>query len=159
MKACAAKFVALLLTTLPALANPLPPGTAAPSFTRTGFDGKPVTLPRGKVVLLDFWASWCAPCIVELPHLIALQKHYAGKLEIIGVAMDDDPKTPRATAAQYHVGYPLVMGDLALAKSYGGVLGLPEIFLIGADGKVIQSWRGDFKPGELDAALRTQLGG
>jgi thiol-disulfide isomerase/thioredoxin len=152
-RAAGPAFAVLLLFSPPAFANPLAPGTPAPQFTRTGFDGKPVSLPRGKLGLLDFWASWCAPCIVELPHLIDLQKRHAGKLQIIGVAMDDDAKAPRQTVAQYHVSYPVIMGDLALGKLYGGVLGLPEIFLIGADGKVIKSWRGDFKPGELDTAI------
>ncbi|HVW74551.1 MAG TPA: TlpA disulfide reductase family protein [Rhizomicrobium sp.] len=147
----------LVWRALPALANPLAPGTAAPPFTRPGFDDKPVSLPKGKAVLLDFWASWCAPCIVELPHLIALRKRYAGRLEIIGVAMDDDAKAPRQTVAQYRVSYPVVMGDLALARLYGGVLGLPEVFLIGRDGKVIKSWRGDFRPGELDTAIAAAL--
>lgn len=150
-------LAALLTTTLPAFAAPLPPGTAAPVFTRPALDGKPVSLPHGKLVLLDFWASWCAPCIVELPHLMDLQKRHAGKLQIIGVSMDDQKKSAADVVAQYHVGYPVVMGDVALAKSFGGVLGLPEIFLIGADGKVIKSWRGDFKPGELDTAIAAAL--
>ena len=149
----AALAALLLCAALPASAAPLAPGMPAPQFTRTGFDGKQVTLARGKLVLLDFWASWCAPCIVELPHLMDLQKRYAGKLQIIGVAMDDDAKAPRQTVAQYHVSYPVVMGDAAIGKLYGGVLGLPEVFLIGRDGKVIKSWRGDFKPGELDQAI------
>jgi hypothetical protein len=67
--------------------------------------------------------------------------------------MDDDAKAPRQTVAQYHITYPVIMGDMALGKLYGGVLGLPEAFLIGPDGKVIKSWRGDFKPGELDTAI------
>jgi len=147
----------LLSITLPASATPLTPGTIAPQFTRTGLDGKPVTLARGRLVLLDFWASWCAPCIVELPHLIALQKRYAGKLQIIGVSMDDDAKAPHQTVAQYHVSYPVIMGDVALGKLYGGVLGLPEIFLIAPDGKVIASWRSDIKASDLDARIATAL--
>jgi thiol-disulfide isomerase/thioredoxin len=147
----------LLSITLPASATPLAPGTIAPQFTRIGFDGKPVTLARGRLVLLDFWASWCAPCIVELPHLIALQKRYAGKLQIIGVSMDDDAKAPHQIVAQYHVSYAIVMGDVALGKLYGGVLGLPEIFLIGPDGKVIASWRSDIKASDLDARIATAL--
>jgi thiol-disulfide isomerase/thioredoxin len=112
---------------------------------------------RGTLVLLDFWASWCAPCIVELPHLIALQKRYAGRLQIIGVSMDDDAKAPRQTVAQYHVSYPVIMGDVALGKLYGGVLGLPEVFLIAPDGKIIKNWRSDIKPADLNNAIAAAL--
>ena len=146
-----------LLTFLatPAQAVPLAAGTVAPAFTRPDLSGKPVSLAalRGKLVLVDFWASWCAPCILEIPHLIALQKQHAGKLEIIGVSMDDDAASARDVAAKYAFNYPLVMGDVALGKSFGGVLGLPSLFLIGPDGKVLQNWRGETKPEELDRAV------
>lgn len=126
----------------PRLGRAAAPGTIAPGFTRTGFDGKQVSLPRGKLVLLDFWASWCAPCIVELPHLAALKKRHADRLEIIGIAMDDSKAAAADALKRFPVNYPVAMGDAALGKLYGGILGLPEITLIGRDGKVIKSWRG-----------------
>jgi peroxiredoxin len=140
---------------LPASATPLPAGMAAPDFTRASLDGKPVTLSaaRGKLVLLDFWASWCAPCIVELPHLVDLQKRYRGRLQVIGVSMDDSKSAAMDAVKRYPVNYPVVMGDAKLGKLYGGVLGLPEIHLIGRDGRILKSWRGDFRPGDLDAAI------
>jgi thiol-disulfide isomerase/thioredoxin len=131
----------------------------APAFTRPGLDGKPVSLDayRGKLVLLDFWASWCAPCIVEMPHLVALQKRHAGKLQIVGVAMDDDAATAKQTVAQHRLNYPVVMGDVALGRLYGGVLGLPQFYLIGRDGKVLRGWRGEFDHRELYAAVEAAL--
>jgi peroxiredoxin len=156
----------LLLLGTPLLASaapapkPILPGMMAPDFNRPAFDGKPVKLGayRGKVVLLDFWASWCPPCIEEAPHFIALQKANTGKLQIIGASMDDDEAAARAMAKKFPFNYPLLMGDVAFAKLYGGVLGLPEIFLIGRDGKVIKSWRGEIKPGELDQAIKAAIG-
>ena len=157
-KTRAGLFAALILcAALPATAAPLLPGTIAPQFTRTSFDGKQVSLPRGKLVLLDFWASWCAPCIVELPHLDALKKRHGDKLEVIGIAMDDSKASAVDALKRVPVNYPVVMGDAALGKLYGGILGLPEITLIGRDGKVIQSWRGDFQAGALDAAIEAAL--
>ncbi len=152
----------LLLIAAPALAatTPIKAGQSAPDFTRPGFDGKPVKLSayRGKVVLLDFWASWCPPCIEEAPHLIALQKAHAGKLQIIGVSMDDSEPPARAMAKQFPFNYPLLMGDAKFGGLYGGVLGLPQIFLIGRDGKVIKMWRGEMKAGELDKAIKEAVG-
>lgn len=148
----------MLLTMLAAMkvkAAPLPVGTLAPQFTRPDLSGKPVSLgeSHGKLVLVDFWASWCPPCIIEIPHLIALKKRHADKLEIIGVSMDDDAESAKEVTAKHPFNYPLVMGDAALGKSFGGVLGLPALFLIGRDGKVVQSWRGEVKPEEIDRAV------
>ena len=154
-------FAAVFALLAPAflLAAPLPPGSTAPQFTRPDLSGKPVSLAafRGKLVLVDFWASWCAPCIIEIPHLIALKARHAGKLEIIGVSMDDDAASAKEIAAEQPFNYPLVMGDVALAKSFGGVLGLPALFLIGPDGKVLKNWRGEIKPQELDRAVAAAM--
>lgn len=156
-----ARIAALLVCLVcgPAWAVPLSTGTPAPAFTRPGFDGKPVSLSayRGKLVLVDFWASWCPPCIVEMPHLVALQKRHAGKLQIVGIAMDDEAATARETAAQHRLNYPVVMGDVALGRLYGGVLGLPQFYLIGRDGKVLRGWRGDFDHRELYDAIEAAL--
>jgi peroxiredoxin len=143
----------------PISAAPLPAGTMAPDFARPGLDGRPVSLSgfRGKLVLLDFWASWCAPCIVELPHLIALQKRETGKLQIIGVSMDDARANAFDVVKHYRLNYPVVMGDVVLGKLYGGVLGLPEVLLIGRDGRIVKSWRGDFKPADVDASAAAAL--
>ena len=156
-----ARIAALLvcLACGPALAAPLSPGVQAPAFIRPGFDGKPVSLAayRGKLVVVDFWASWCAPCIVEMPHLIALQKRHAGKLQIIGISMDDDAATAKETLARFHPNYPNILGDTALGHSYGGVLGLPQFYLIGRDGKVLRSWRGEFDHRDLYAGVEAAL--
>jgi len=112
---------------------------------------------RGGLVLVDFWATWCAPCVVELPHLTALQARHRGKLQIIGVSMDDDADSPKQLTAQYRLNYPVVMGDAALGRLYGGVLGLPQIYLVGQDGNVLRSWRGEFNPAELDTAIEAAL--
>lgn len=153
----AALFVCLVSS--PALAAPLSPGAAAPAFTRPGFDGKPVSLAayRGKLVLVDFWASWCAPCIVEMPRLIALQKRHPSKLQIIGISMDDDAATAKDTLARFRPNYPNLLGDTALGHLYGGVLGLPQFYLIGHDGRVLRGWRGEFDHRDLYAAVEAAL--
>lgn len=156
------KLAAFLLAgflVLPAQAATLDAGSRAPDFTRPDFDGRPVTLSayRDKVVLLDFWASWCAPCLEEMPELIELQKQNAGKLQILGLSMDDRPEAAKSVTRRFQFNYPLLMGDAKLGSLYGGVLGLPEVFLIGRDGAVLQVWRTEMKPGELAAAVKTAL--
>ena len=149
-----------LFGAFPAKAVPLPPGMQAPDFARPDLAGKPVSLKalRGKIVLVDFWASWCPPCIIEIPHLIALQKKHAGRFAIVGVSMDDDADSAKEVAAKHPFNYPLVMGDVALGKSFGGVLGLPALFLIGPDGKVIANWRGEVAPEEIEKAVAAAVG-
>jgi peroxiredoxin len=111
----------------------------APDFTLPQLDGQPLRLSsyRGKVVLLDFWATWCDPCREETPHFIALQKRYSDRgLQIIGISMDDGPEPVRVFYQQFHINYPVVMGNAKTGEMYGGVLGLPIAFLIGRDGHI-----------------------
>ena len=156
-----AALLSVLFLGCAAQAAPLPvdAGSPAPDFTRPDFEGRPVTLSayRGEVVLLDFWASWCAPCLEEMPELIDLQKRNAGKLQIIGISMDDRLDAAKSITRRFAVNYPLVMGDAKLGGLYGGVLGLPEVFLIGRDGQVLKAWRGVINPGDLAAAVKTAL--
>jgi len=166
------RFAALLLLfafVLPVAASPaqaasapapVMAGSPAPPFTRPSFDGKPVSLKsyRGKVVLVDFWASWCPPCIIEIPQLIALQKKHAGQLQVIGVSMDDDAASARDVAGRFPFNYPLLMGDAKFGHLYGGILGLPSAFLIGPGGRIVKILRGELKPGELDRAIQSALG-
>jgi cytochrome c biogenesis protein CcmG/thiol:disulfide interchange protein DsbE len=89
------------------------------------------------VVLLDFWATWCDPCREETPHFIELQKQYGDRgLQIIGISMDDGPDPVRAFYQQFHINYPVVMGNAKTGQMYGGVLGLPIALLIGRDGRI-----------------------
>ena len=120
--------------------------TAAPDFTRIDLDGKPLQLRafRGKVVLLDYWATWCAPCKVEVPHLVEFQKKYGPQgLQIIGISMDDNPAPVKIFAREFGMNYPIVLGNAKLAEAYGGVLGLPVAFLIDRDGRTVKRLDGD----------------
>jgi peroxiredoxin len=112
---------------------------AAPEFSRSDLNNQPVSLDayRGKVILLNFWATWCGPCLIEMPHFVAWQRAYGTRgLQVIGVSMDDHSQPVHAAYQRYRLNYPVVMGDEKLGELYGGILGLPVTFLIDRRGKI-----------------------
>lgn len=111
----------------------------APDFSLPDLTGQRLDLAsyRGKVVLLDFWATWCDPCREEIPRFVDLQAKYGSQgLQIIGVSMDDEPEPVRDFYPRYKMNYPVVMGNAKIGELYGGVLGLPISFLIERDGHI-----------------------
>src|SRR5664279_2139807 len=88
-------------------------GNLAPDFTLTDIDGKKLALSdyRGKVVLLDFWATWCTPCRAEIPHFVEYQNAYRDQgLQVVGISMDDDVKPVRPFYQEYKMNYPVALG-------------------------------------------------
>jgi cytochrome c biogenesis protein CcmG/thiol:disulfide interchange protein DsbE len=125
-------------------------GTAAPDFSRADLDHRQVSMTayRGKVVLLNFWATWCAPCISEIPRFAKWQQQYGAQgLQVIGISMDDEEQPVRAAYQKYGLNYPVAMGDEQLGSIYGDILGLPVTFLIDKSGKIRFRHQGavDFK--------------
>ena len=136
-------------------------GTAAPDFTLDSLDGQSMRLSdlRGKAVLLNFWATWCGPCKIEMPWFIELQKEYGPQgLQIVGVAMDDSSKEDIAKfAKEMGVNYPVLLGKEAVGDAYGGVPALPESFFIGRDGKIVDKIIGLKGRGEIEESIRKAL--
>jgi peroxiredoxin len=111
----------------------------APDFSLPDLTGQKLDLSsyRGKIVLLDFWATWCDPCRDEIPHFVELQNKYRDQgFQIIGISMDDGPEPVRQFYQRFKMNYPVVMGNAKTGDLYGGVLGLPVAFLIGRDGRI-----------------------
>jgi thiol-disulfide isomerase/thioredoxin len=133
----------------------------APEFVRNDLAGSPVDLAalRGRVVLLNFWATWCASCLVEIPRFIGWQSKYAADgLQIIGMSMDDDSAPAASLVRDRAVNYPVVMGDEQIGLLYGGVLGLPVTYLIDRQGIVRARYKGDADLGAMESAIQRLLG-
>jgi len=119
--------------------KPTASGNLAPDFTLTDLNGKKLSLSdyKGKVVLLDFWATWCSPCREEIPHFVEMQNKYGSQgLQVLGISMDDDVKPVQKFYQQYNLNYPVALGDDKLADRFGGVLGLPVNFVIDRQGRI-----------------------
>ena len=133
---------------------------AAPEFKLDGLDGKPLSLAtaRGKVVLLNFWATWCGPCRAEIPDLIALQQRYKDQLQIIGLTVDDDDaSTIKQVVAEEHINYPVAMSSPEVRLQYGGISALPTSFVLDGQGRVVQKHEGLRDPALYETEIRALL--
>jgi len=137
-------------------------GSLAPDFELKSIDGKQVRLSdfRGKAVLLNFWATWCAPCKIEMPWFVELQKQYAAQgLQVLGVAMDDSgEETIAKFAKQMAINYPLLIGKESVGDAYGGVEFLPTTFIIDRQGKVVDRVFGLVGRSEFEDSVKKALG-
>ena len=132
-----------------------------PAFLVNDLDGNPVSTAawKGKVVFVNFWATWCPPCRAEIPILIDLQNRYKDRLQIVGVSVDDgDPADVKQFVKEAGINYPIVMSDRAITKEYGGVPALPTMFVVNPDGNVVQKHEGLFSNELYEAEVRSLLG-
>jgi thiol-disulfide isomerase/thioredoxin len=147
--------------------KPLP---NAPDVTFKDLQGKDVSLAslKGKVVIVNFWATWCEPCQVEIPWMIDLQQKNAGKgFTILGAAMDDEGKSvvePYVQKTEFDVdgqtttmNYPIVLGNDDLADKFGGLLGLPTTYVITREGKIAKRYIGLATESDLDKLIQSLL--
>jgi thiol-disulfide isomerase/thioredoxin len=133
----------------------------APPLQALDLLGRPVNKDNwaGKVVLVNFWATWCPPCRVEIPELIALKNEYKDRLEIVGISEDDDPPVEVLKFTRMKgMTYPVVMATSELIQAYGGVPALPTSFLIDTQGRVVQKHSGLYPIEAYDFEIRSLLG-
>ena len=143
------------------LTTHLKQSSPAPDFALESLDGKTMHLSdfRGKAVLLNFWATWCGPCKIEMPWFVDFQKQYGAQgLQIVGVAMDDSGKEDIAKfAKEMGVNYPVLLGKEEVGDAYGGVPALPETFFIGRDGKIVDKIIGLKGKAEIEESIKKAL--
>ena len=114
---------------------------------------------KGKVIFVNFWATWCPPCREEIPDLIKLQDTYKDQMQIISISEDDaPPEAMREFAKQAHINYPIVLLNAEINRDFGGVPALPTSFVVNRDGGIVQKHVGLYSPGLFEAEIRTLSG-
>lgn len=136
-------------------------GTAAPAYELPDLDGKMVknTDFLGKVVILDFWATWCPPCRMEVPHFVRLQSQYGDQgLAIVGLSLDaGGARDVRPFADEYKVNYTMLIAKDETAESYGGVVGIPTTFVIDRKGRIVRKFVGYTPPETFEETIKPLL--
>lgn len=136
-------------------------GQLAPDFALASLQGQTLKLSdyRGKAVLLNFWATWCEPCKIEMPWFVDLQKKYGPEgLQVLGVAMDEtSPKDIAEFAQKMGVNYPIVIGKEAVGDQYGGIPYLPSTFYVSRDGKIVDRVFGLVSRSEIESNIQKAL--
>jgi cytochrome c biogenesis protein CcmG/thiol:disulfide interchange protein DsbE len=147
-------------------------GKTAPAFTLEDLSGRKVSLAsyRGKGVLINFWATWCAPCKIETPWLVELRNRYAAQgFEVLGISADDldrddakrlaeEKKQIERSAQQMRIPYPVLIDGASLSKDYGGLDSLPASFFVDRNGKVVAVLLGLTSKDEIEGKIRMALG-
>lgn len=136
------------------------PGKPAPSFTAETLEGETVALDdfAGHVVLLDFWATWCPPCVASMPHLETLHRERRDEgLVVLGINQEPDrPDHVQAFLRRHDLTFPSVRDDRDIARRYG-VFSYPTSVLIGPDQRVLQTYRGPVAPARLERDVEAAL--
>ena len=132
-----------------------------PPFTLTDLDGQVINSAdlRGKVVFVNFWATWCPPCRAEIPDLVKLQDEYRDQIVILGVSEDEAPvETVRAFAAEHHINYRVAMATPELRKIFRGVAALPTTFVLDREGRIAQKHVGLLNAEETELEAQVLAG-
>ena len=138
-----------------------PDTNPAPAFTLQDLNGKDVSLAdfRGKVVIIDFWATWCPPCVKEIPHFIELYEQYKDKgLAMLGISLDrEGAGVVKAFVQKYQIKYPIMMTDGKVDKAFGPITSIPTTFLIDSAGNITKKYVGYNSKAVFEADIKTLL--
>jgi peroxiredoxin len=134
----------------------------APDFKLKSLEGEDLVLSelKGRVVVVNFWATWCGPCRVEIPHLKSLYEKYNSEgLEIIGISLDrGGERVVKPYVEKHEIKYPITMGNMEVVSKYGGIEGVPTTFIIDREGNIRYKWVGYRKKEDFVKVIIPLLG-
>ncbi|OHD54355.1 MAG: hypothetical protein A2Y33_03745 [Spirochaetes bacterium GWF1_51_8] len=160
------KKVKPLLKETPAVVTPDQPEPPASdgAYNFSGVDvttGKAVKLSdynkKKVVVVVNFWATWCGPCVNEIPGFVNLQNKYKGKVQFIGISLDDDAAVAKKFVKKQGIQYPIMMSKPEIESAYGGIPSIPTTFFIGENGKILDKVVGSLDEAALEAKLKKYM--
>jgi len=119
----------------------------------------PFSQYKGKILLINFWATWCAPCKAEIPDFVALQEQYKDNLQVLGISVDDTPEDVKPYAEQLKMNYPVLIGlnRKDVETSYGPFLGIPQTFVIAQDGTICRKHAGIASKARFESEIKALL--
>lgn len=133
----------------------------APNFSLKSINGEAVELAKlkGRVVVVNFWATWCGPCRAEIPGFLEIYKAYKSKgLEIVGIALDESGwDVVQPFVQKYKISYPVVLGDSKVVRDYGGIQAIPTTFVVDRKGNVIGGQQGLLQKAQLEKVIKGLL--
>lgn len=132
-----------------------------PAFAIKDVNGNPISTDawRGKVVLVNFWATWCGPCRMEIPWLVALASRYPDRLKVIGLSIDEQPPAAVKTFADgLGITYTVALADASLQQAFGGIPAVPSTFVVNTEGRIVQRHVGILDPGVTEQEVRVLAG-
>jgi thiol-disulfide isomerase/thioredoxin len=135
--------------------------TKVPSFTLKTLDGGTISSDtfRGKVTIINFWATWCGPCRAEIPDLIALQRKYPDHLQIVGISEDEVPADEvKQFALAQKMNYPIAMTTPDIERLFPGISALPTSYIVDREGRIVQRHQGMLNPALTEAETRVLAG-
>jgi cytochrome c biogenesis protein CcmG/thiol:disulfide interchange protein DsbE len=157
-----ARFINLILvTSLLTTISSSQSKTKAPNFSLKSAEGETIELAKlkGKVVVVNFWATWCGPCRVEIPGFLEVYKKYKPKgLEIVGISLDESGwEVVRPFVEKNRISYPVVIGDSKIASDYGGIRAIPTTFIVNKQGNVVDGHLGLLQKTQLEKMIKKLL--